>query len=139
MKKFINLSFMYALFALASGVFYREFTKLLGFSGRTTLAFTHLHLLVLGTLVFLIIGILYQISDINDQKSFKSFMISYNIGLPLMVVMFYVRGIFQTLQVELSKGISAAISGMSGIAHIIMLVAIVLLFTCLKKTNFQKQ
>lgn len=139
MKKYINLSFLYAILALCSGVFYREFTKFLGFSGKTTLAFTHLHLLVLGTFMFLIIGILHQLSDLAEQKKIKLFMITYNIGLLFMVIMFYVRGIFQTLQIELSTGASAAISGVSGIAHIIMTVAIVLLFNCLKKSNFQKQ
>ena len=33
MKKLIGTSFGYAVAALAGGVFYREFTKLSGFSG----------------------------------------------------------------------------------------------------------
>lgn len=36
MKKYINISFIYAVAAIACGVFYREFTKLLSFSGKTT-------------------------------------------------------------------------------------------------------
>ncbi|MEG1805993.1 MAG: DUF2871 family protein, partial [Clostridia bacterium] len=43
MKKLINVSFIYALAAIVSGVFYREFTKFMSFTGKTTLAFTHLH------------------------------------------------------------------------------------------------
>ena len=54
MRKYINISFMYAIAALLSGVFYREFTKILDFTGNTTLAFTHLHLFVLGTIMFLL-------------------------------------------------------------------------------------
>ena len=37
MKKLLNTAFIYALAAMAGGVFYREFTKFNGFSGRTAL------------------------------------------------------------------------------------------------------
>ena len=35
MKKYINLSFIYAMAAIVCGVFYREFTKFTGFTGKT--------------------------------------------------------------------------------------------------------
>lgn len=135
MKKYINLSFLYAIAAIACGVFYREFTKIIGFSGKTTLAFTHLHLFVLGTIVFLLIAIFSVVTNVTQQKQFKTFFLCYNVGLPFMVVMFFVRGIAQALETELSKGASAAISGISGIAHIIMTVAIVMLFLALKNSK----
>lgn len=138
MKKYINISFIYAVAALACGVFYREFTKFQGFSGKTTLAFTHLHLFVLGTIMFLIIAIFACITNVTEQKQFGLFMKLYNIGLPFMTVMFFVRGITQVLGTELSRGMSAAISGVSGIAHIIMTVAIVYLFLALKNSNESK-
>ena len=62
-------------------------------------------------------------------------MLFYNIGLPFMVIMFFVRGVTQVLGIELSKRASAALSGVSGIAHIIMTVAIVMLFLALKKSQ----
>lgn len=43
MKKYFNLAIIYAILAMISGVFYREFTKFLDFEGTTTLAFTHIH------------------------------------------------------------------------------------------------
>ena len=135
MKKLINLSFIYALAAMASGVFYREFTKYLEFTGRTSLAFTHLHLFTLGTMVLLILALFSLHTDLMEQKCFKTFLVLYNIGLPLMVVMFYVRGILQALEAGLSAGLNAAISGVSGISHIILGVAIVLLFLCLKNAK----
>lgn len=135
MKKYINISFIYALAAMACGVFYREFTKFNGFSGKTTLAFTHLHFFVLGTVLFLIIAVFSRITDIEKQKSFTSFLKLYNVGLPFMVTMFFVRGIPQVLELNLSKGANAAISGIAGIAHIIMAVAIVMLFSALKKSS----
>ena len=54
-QKLISSAFRYAIAGLACGVFYREFTKFTAFTGKTTLAFTHLHLLVMGTLLFLIL------------------------------------------------------------------------------------
>ena len=135
MRKYNNISFIYAIAALLSGVFYREFTKILDFTGKTTLAFTHLHLFVLGTIMFLIIGILSCITNVEEQRQFKPFMIFYNIGLPFMVTMFYVRGIIQVLGLELSKGISSAISGISGISHILITIGIVMLFLALRKSD----
>ncbi|MEG0741279.1 MAG: DUF2871 domain-containing protein [Clostridia bacterium] len=133
MKKFINLSFLYAIAAIVCGVFYREFTKFSGFTGKTTLAFTHLHLFVLGTLIFLIIALFSAHTDLVSQKQFKGFFVLYNIGLPFMTVMFFVRGILQVLGTELSSGANAAISGISGISHCVMTLAIVLLFLSLRK------
>ncbi|MEG1896019.1 MAG: DUF2871 domain-containing protein [Oscillospiraceae bacterium] len=139
MKKLINTSFIYAISAIICGVFYREFTKFSAFSGRTTLAFTHLHLFVLGACVFLILALFSAQTNLLEQKKFKAFFLTYNIGLPLMVGMFFVRGILQVLGTELSKGANAAISGISGITHIILTIAIVLLFLCLKNVTENKK
>ena len=138
MKKYFNIAFIYAIAAIASGVFYREFTKFNGFTGKTTLSITHLHLFVLGTIMFLLIALLVERTKLEDQKSFKTFMKLYNIGLPFMIVMFYVRGIIQVLGTELSKGANASISGIAGIAHIIMTIAIVMFFITLRKIDIKK-
>lgn len=37
MRRYANASLIYALVAMAGGVFYREFTKFNGFTGNTTL------------------------------------------------------------------------------------------------------
>lgn len=133
MKKYVNVSFVYAIFALICGVFYREFTKLNGFTGKTTLGVMHVHLFVLGTILFLIIGLYSIMTNIETQKEFKRFFTLYNISLPFMVIMFMVRGIVQVLGMEVSTGINAAISGIAGISHILMMVSIVFLFLALKK------
>lgn len=133
MKKYIHIAFIYAIAAMVCGVFYREFTKFHGFTGKTSLAFAHLHLFVLGAILFLVIAIFAHLTDFTEQVLFKRFMILYHIGLPFMIVMFFVRGIFQVFGTELSKGASAAISGISGIAHILVGISIVLLFLALNK------
>ena len=139
MKKYIDIAFIYAIAALISGVFYREFTKIYDFSGKTTLAFTHVHLFALGALLFLIVGIFVILTDVSEKKAFKQFMVTYNIGLPFVVAMMYARGILQVLEVELSKGASAAISGMAGLSHILMSVGLVLLFLSLRKSTVKKK
>lgn len=134
-KKYINISFIYAILALICGVFYREFTKFFDFSGKTTLAFTHVHLFVLGMILFLLVSIFSYITNLTEQKYFNYFMIFYNIGLPFVIAMFLVRGIFQVLGTELSKGLTSAISGFSGIAHIVLTIGLIFLFLALKKST----
>ena len=54
MKKLLNIGFLYAILAMAGGVFYREFTKFNGFTGRTALGVVHTHLFLLGMVMFLL-------------------------------------------------------------------------------------
>lgn len=139
MKKYCNLAFLYAMVAIACGVFYREFTKFAGFTGRTALGFTHLHLFVLGALFFLLVALLGAALPLEKQKLFKPFLVLYNIGLPYMVVMFFVRGILQVNGTVLTSGANGAISGIAGIAHIIMTLALVFFFVTLKKAIAEKE
>lgn len=48
MKRCINAALLYAVLAMAGGVFYREFTKFNGFTGKTTLSVVHTHYFLLG-------------------------------------------------------------------------------------------
>lgn len=52
-KTLMTASIIYFFCSMAGGVFYREFTKLFDFTGKTTLGVIHGHLLVLGTFFFL--------------------------------------------------------------------------------------
>ncbi|MEG0765664.1 MAG: DUF2871 domain-containing protein [Pseudoflavonifractor sp.] len=139
MKKMINLSFLYAILAMVGGVFYREFTKFNGFSGRTTLGFVHGHLFLLGMVVFLVVALFCHSTKLAETKPFGGFLVAYNIGLPLTAIMFVVRGIPQVLGMELSKGMSAAISGIAGLGHIILGVGIVMLLLALRKVAAQEK
>ena len=135
MKKYINIAFVYTVLGIISGVFYREFTKFNNFTSKTTLAFTHLHLIALGGLVFLIVALFSCVSDLTLQKEFKTFMKFYNVGLANMVIMLYVRGIIQVLLIDTNKMMNASISGFAGIAHIIFTIGIVYLFLALRKSK----
>lgn len=129
MKKLINTSFIYAILALASGVFYREFTRMFDYVGKTTLSVMHVHLLVMGSLVFLILVLFEKQFKITENKFFNRFFVTYNIGLAFMVIMFIWRGIDQVL---LLNG-GAMISGIAGLSHILFSVGIIMMFMLLKK------
>ena len=134
MKKYLNISLVYAIAAMAGGVFYREFTKFNGFTGVTALGKVHTHLFLLGMLVFLVTALFAAHNDLTKFKTFRVFLWTYNIGVPLTAVMLLVRGVTQVLDLSLSAGASAAISGVAGIGHILTGVGIILLLVSLKKT-----
>ena len=58
MKKLMYSSAFYTILGLLSGIFYREMTKAEEFSGYSQLNVTHTHLLVLGTIMFLLFRII---------------------------------------------------------------------------------
>lgn len=128
MKKLINMAFGYGLVGLAGGVFYREFTKYNDFTGTTALGKLHVHLLVLGTLLCMLLALFSLRTDLTQQKTFARFQMIYQVALPFMAVMLLVRGVTEVLGTELSRGLNAAISGMAGIAHILMTIAFVYLY-----------
>lgn len=135
MKKYTNYAFSYAVLAMIVGVFYREFTKFNGFTGKTTLAVGHVHLFALGTILIMVIGLYCAKTSLEKEKQFILFWRLYKFALPFMVIMFMVRGVLQVLGVELSKGANAAISGIAGISHILMAVSLILLFLALRKAK----
>lgn len=134
-KKYLNISLIYAVAALICGVFYREFTKWNGYNEVTTLRKAHVHLLVMGMIVFLMVALFSIHQELEKCKIFRVFMLIYNIGLPITTVMMVVRGITQVMNTSLSHGADAAISGIAGIGHILTGVGIVLLLVSLKKTS----
>ena len=134
MKKYLNLSLFYAIFAMVGGVFYREFTKWNGYTSVTALGKVHAHLFLLGMLVFLVVALFAAHRNLTEYKSFRAFLWVYNIGVPLTAIMLLVRGVTQVLDISLSTGLDASISGIAGIGHILTGTGIVLLLISLKKT-----
>lgn len=138
MKKLINISFIYFILAMIAGVFYREFTKFFQFGGKTTLAFAHTHLLTLGTIIFLILALFSIHTDLLNQKKFNLFLKIYNIALPFIIITMVIRGIIQVLNINISSGLNASISGLSGVAHILIFISFLILFSTLKSLNVDK-
>lgn len=135
MKKCLNVALIYALAAMAGGVFYREFTKYRGFTGVTALGKVHAHLFLLGMIVFLLVALFAARYDLEKIKLFRVFLWVYNIGVVLMSAMLLVRGVPQVLGSTLSRAADAAISGLAGIGHMMTGIGLVLLLISLKKAG----
>ena len=132
MKRYMNTALVYAVLAMAGGVFYREFTKFVGFTGETTLSVVHTHYFMLGMALFLLLLLLEKSFSFTTARTGRV-LIAYHVGLNLTAVMFLVRGVAQALGTALSSGMDAAISGVAGIGHILLGVSLVLLLLQVKR------
>lgn len=126
MKRYMNTALLYAVLAIAGGVFYREFTKFNGFIAKTTLSVVHTHYFLLGMVFFLLLLLLEKNFSFTSAKTGR-ILVAYHIGLNLTAMMFVVRGVTQVLAPMLSSGINATISGIAGIGHILLGVSLILL------------
>lgn len=126
MKRYINKALLYAILAMAGGVFYREFTKFNGFTAQTTLKAVHTHYFLLGMVFFLLLLLLEKNFSFTGAKT-RRILTAYQIGLNLTAIMLVVRGVPQVLGTALSSGMNAAISGIAGIGHILLGVSLVAL------------
>lgn len=133
MKRYMNLAILYAVLAMVGGVFYREFTKFNSFTAKTTLGVVHTHYFLLGMVFFLLLLLLEKNFSFTGAKTGRV-LISYQIGLNLTAVMLVVRGVTQVLGTALSSGMSAAISGVAGIGHIMLGISLVLLLVQIKRS-----
>lgn len=132
MKRYINSALVYAILAMAGGVFYREFTKFSGYTAKTTLSVVHTHYFLLGMVFFLLLLLLEKSFAFTVAKTGRVLVV-YHVGLNLTAVMLVLRGVTQVLGTALSSGMSAAISGMAGIGHILLGVSMVLLLVQIKR------
>lgn len=133
MKRYINMALLYAVFAMAGGVFYREFTKFNNFTAKTTLGVVHTHYFLLGMVFFLLLLLLEKSFSFTGSKTGRILAV-YHIGLNLTAVMFFVRGVLQVLEIALSSGMNAAISGIAGIGHMLLGISLVLLLMQIKRS-----
>lgn len=133
MKKYANSALFYAIAAMVFGVFYREFTKFMGFTGESALSVMHTHYFMLGMVMFLLMLLLDKQFAFTNGKTGRVLLV-YHAGLNLTGVMFLIRGVVQVLGTPLSSGVNAAISGMAGIGHILLGVSMVVLLVQIKKS-----
>lgn len=137
MKRYMNSALLYAVLAMVGGVFYREFTKFNGFTGKTALGVVHTHYFVLGMVFFLLLLLLEKAFAFTGKNTGRVLAV-YHAGLNLASVMFVVRGVTQVLGLALSSGMSAAISGVAGIGHILLGVSLVLILLEIRRSVLAK-
>lgn len=125
MKRLMNASIVYGVLALVGGVFYREFTKLNGFNGFTTLSVVYTHYLMLGMAFFLMLVLLENNFHFIDNKV-RKYLLFYHIGLNLTAVMLVIRGVVQVISLD------ASIAVLIGIAHLILGISMVLVLISIR-------
>ena len=131
MKKLLNAAFIYMLAGVASGLFYREFTKRNDFpEGQfTQLGLAHTHLLTLGFIVLLIVLVIEKVFSISrSPKLFAWFFWLYNAGVVLTSAMLIWHGSLTVLGRE-SK---AMIAGIAGLGHIAITAGMIVFFVALR-------
>ena len=137
MKKLYYSAYAYLAVGLLSGIIFREVTKIAGVPGPTALSKVHTHVLVLGFLMFLLLLLFEKMLDITKADYFSFFFAAYHTGLGITVASMFTRGIVTILEqkgtIALSNGLDAAISGISGLGHVILAIAFVILMNILKQ------
>ncbi|MGO1412802.1 MAG: DUF2871 domain-containing protein [Microbacterium gubbeenense] len=132
MKRLLNASFIYMIVGVASGLFYREFTKNNGFpEGEfTQLSLAHTHLLTLGFIVLLIVLALEKVFTISrSPKLFAWFFWLYNAGVILTSGMLIWHGSLTVLGQESN----AMIAGIAGLGHMLVTAGMIVLFIALRR------
>ena len=109
----MNVSIVYGVLGLIGGVFYREFTKLNGFTDFTILSVVHTHYLMLGMVFFLLLVVVEKNFHFVDNKVLK-YLLFYHIGLNLTVFLLTIRGVVQVLSLDVSSAV------LFGIGHLIL-------------------
>lgn len=132
MKRYLNTALLYAILAMAGGVFYREFTKLSGFTAKTALATVHTHYFLLGMVFFLVLLVLEKNFSFTTPKTGRTLAV-YHVGLNLTAVMLAVRGVVQVRGIALSPAMNGALSGFAGIGHILLGVSLILLLLAVRR------
>ncbi len=132
MKRYANASLLYALIAMAGGVFYREFTKFSGFTGKTALSVVHTHYFLLGMVFFLLLLLLEKSFAFSGEKT-GCVLALYHVGINVTGAALLVRGVAQVLALPLSRAMDASLSGVAGIGHLLLGVSMVLLLLRIRK------
>lgn len=131
MRRLFYAAFVSMLAGVASGLFYREFTKLNDFpeGAPTQLGLVHTHLLVLGFVVYLIVLLLERAFTLSASRLFGWFFWLYTAGLVLTSAMLLWHGSLTVLGLESST----MIAGIAGLGHMLLTAGMVLLFLALRK------
>jgi uncharacterized membrane protein len=132
-KKLMRFAIVYAGLALLLGLYYRELEKAFHFEGVTVLSNTHVHGLVLGTIMMLILIMLDKQFQWSSIPSAKTALALYRGGVDGLITMLVVRGTLEVMQTPLESWQDSAISGIAGLTHILLAFGIIYLLLTLQK------
>ncbi len=130
-KLLFRVAIVWAVVGLAGGVFYREFTKAMGYVGETQLAVVHTHSLVLGFIMMLLILVLERTFVLSKTKSAIWFVWLWTLGVGITVSMLVVNGVLQVNGSPMASG--GMVAGIAGLGHLALTAGFVALFMALKQ------
>ena len=125
MKRYSHTALLYAVLAMAGGVFYREFTRFTPYTGKAALSVVPTPFFLLGMVVFLLLPLLVKSFHFSPHHT-RPVLAVLPAGPHLPPLMLGVSRDVQVLGSPLSSGLDAAISGIAGIGHILLGVSLVL-------------
>lgn len=118
--KTIVWSFAYLVLGLLAGVVYREYTKLAGFEGSTTLSVLHTHILILGFVFLLLAGLVSYVTGLGTSRRYGAWLGLYQVGLLGTTAALAARGVLQVQGRDF-----AGLPHISGLFHVILGVALI--------------
>ncbi|MDO4605872.1 MAG: DUF2871 domain-containing protein [Bowdeniella nasicola] len=119
---------------LVAGVAYRELTRSFDVVPHTQLSVVHTHLLTLGTVMFLLFAVIERVFHFSGHRLYRPFLFTYCGGFIVTTAMQFTIG---TLQLY-GKSHSAALSGISGLGHILLTLGFAFFFIALLNAISEK-
>ena len=129
MRRLHLTAFGWMVFGVASGLFYREFTKLNDWpEGKPTqLGLVHTHTLVLGFLLLLVVMLLEKVFVLSRSRAFEWFFWLHNVGLAITAGAMIWHGCLTVV----GRSSTPMIAGIAGLGHMTLTAGMVLLFLAL--------
>ena len=111
-KRLFTAAAVWTTLGLASGLFYREFTRQRDFSGFTQLSVAHTHALALGTTILLVVLAVTKVFKLDADRRLRWFLLFWNVGLGLTFTMMLMKGSLQVLGAAFAATIPPRTSGL---------------------------
>lgn len=133
-----DISMTFVIMGFIAGVFYREFTKFYKFTTTNHLGKLHVHTLVLGFIVSMLIFLLVRNYSEEKLQTIKKPLYIYISGLFFTITNMAVFGIYDVVGNGEKTINIKALEGFSGIGHILLSVGLVYLLLNIKKLRIEK-
>ena len=124
-KNILGLSYTSLIMGLIGGVFYREFTKFYGYQAENHLSKLHVHVLVLGFLLMLILYMISKEYDVKSMVSLKKPIYVFMSGFTFTIVNMTLLGIYEVVSEGKDIVSKPALEGISGLGHIVLAIGLV--------------
>lgn len=124
-RNILGLSFTFLIMGLIGGVFYREFTKFYNYQAVNHLSKLHVHILVLGFLLMLVVYMVSKKYDIEIVLTLKKPIYVFVSGFAFTVINMALFGIYEVVGQGNDIVNRHALEGLSGIGHIILTIGLV--------------